>query len=85
MQPLLEQKPWCRIRPAGLFARAFVENGTVAWPGKNDDCDARADYGRWPCLFYQIDDQPVPEMGHEPRDELAFDKRHKPAGASDGH
>ena len=36
MQPLLAQKPWMRIKPADLFAQAFVENGTVAWPGNID-------------------------------------------------
>jgi hypothetical protein len=36
MLPLLDQKPWCRIKAVGLFARAFVENGTVAWPANID-------------------------------------------------
>ncbi|MDD5480157.1 DUF2442 domain-containing protein [Rhodoferax sp.] len=36
MQPLLDQKPWVRIKPAALFERVFVENGTVAWPGNID-------------------------------------------------
>jgi len=36
MLPLLDQKPWIRIKPADLFDRAFVENGTVAWPGNID-------------------------------------------------
>ncbi len=36
MEPYMEQKPWIRIKPAPLFQRAFVENGTVAWPGNVD-------------------------------------------------
>ncbi|MBV5297170.1 MAG: DUF2442 domain-containing protein [Rhodoferax sp.] len=36
MTPLLVQKPWLRIQPSHLFTRAFVENGTVAWPGNID-------------------------------------------------
>lgn len=36
MEPYMEQKPWLRIKPAPLFQRAFVENGTVAWPGNVD-------------------------------------------------
>jgi hypothetical protein len=36
MEPYMEQKPWLRIKPAPLFQRAFVENGTVAWPGNID-------------------------------------------------
>lgn len=36
MMPLLDQRPWLRIKPVPLFSRAFVENGTVAWPGNID-------------------------------------------------
>lgn len=36
MEPYMEQKPWLRIKPAPLFQRAFIENGTVAWPGNID-------------------------------------------------
>ena len=36
MEPYMEQKPWLRIKPAPLFKLAFVENGTVAWPGNID-------------------------------------------------
>lgn len=36
MLPLLDQKPWIRIKPAAIFDRAFIENGTVAWPGNID-------------------------------------------------
>ena len=36
MTPLLAQMPWLRIGPAHLFECAYVENGTVAWPGNID-------------------------------------------------
>lgn len=36
MAPYIEQKPWLRLKPTPLFQRAFVENGTVAWPGNID-------------------------------------------------
>lgn len=36
MLPLLDQTPWSRIKTAALFERAFVDNGTVAWPGNID-------------------------------------------------
>lgn len=36
MTPFLDQKPWIRIRSHHLFQQAFVENGTVAWPGNID-------------------------------------------------
>jgi uncharacterized protein DUF2442 len=36
MAPYMEQKPWLRLKPAPLFQRAFVEHGTVAWPGNID-------------------------------------------------
>ena len=36
MSPYMDQKPWVRIKPAHLFQRAFVEHGTVAWPGNID-------------------------------------------------
>jgi len=38
----------------------------------SDDCDARTDYGCRPGLFSHTDDQPVPEIGHEPRDPLTL-------------
>ena len=36
MEPYIEHKPWLRVKPVTLFQRAFVENGTVAWPGNID-------------------------------------------------
>lgn len=36
MAPYMEQKPWVRLKPEPLFQRAFVEHGTVAWPGNID-------------------------------------------------
>ena len=36
MLPLLDQTPWIRIKSAAMFDRAFIENGTVAWPGNID-------------------------------------------------
>jgi hypothetical protein len=36
MAPYLHEKPWVRIKSESLFQRAFVENGTVAWPGNID-------------------------------------------------
>ena len=36
MAPYMDQKPWVRIKSPAVFQRAFVENGTVAWPGNID-------------------------------------------------
>lgn len=36
MAPYMDQKPWVRLKPLPLFQRAFVEYGTVAWPGNID-------------------------------------------------
>jgi len=36
MTPYFDQKPWVRIKSPSLFQQAFVENGTVAWPGNID-------------------------------------------------
>jgi hypothetical protein len=36
MRPLLQMKPWSRIAPPALFARASVNYGTVVWPGEID-------------------------------------------------
>lgn len=36
MNPLLDLKPWIRIKPKALFDRAYIDNGTVAWPGNID-------------------------------------------------
>jgi hypothetical protein len=32
----IDQKPWVRLKVGNLFQGAFVENGTVAWPGNID-------------------------------------------------
>ena len=32
----LDQKPWDRLSSRRAFECAFVENGTVAWPGNID-------------------------------------------------
>ncbi len=38
-------KPWIRLKSGNAFQRAFVENGTVAWPG-NIDIDPETLYER---------------------------------------
>ncbi len=36
MKTYLDQKPWIRLKSGNMFQGAFVENGTVAWPGNID-------------------------------------------------
>jgi len=36
MSAYIDQKPWCRLKSGNMFQAAFVENGTVAWPGNID-------------------------------------------------
>ncbi len=36
MKTYLDQKPWIRLKSGNVFQGAFVENGTVAWPGNID-------------------------------------------------
>ena len=36
MAPFMDQKPWSRLRQSNAFQGAFVENGSVAWPGRID-------------------------------------------------
>ncbi len=36
MVTYIEQKPWVRLKSGNTFFGAFVENGTVAWPGNID-------------------------------------------------
>jgi len=36
MTAYLDQKPWSRLKSGNAFQSAFVENGTVAWPGNVD-------------------------------------------------
>lgn len=32
----IDQKPWVRLKSGRAFEAAFVENGTVVWPGNID-------------------------------------------------
>jgi len=36
MRMCLDQKPWVRLKKGNDFLGAFVENGTVVWPGDID-------------------------------------------------
>lgn len=36
MANYIDQKPWVRLKSGNVFQGAFVENGTVAWPGNID-------------------------------------------------
>ena len=36
MAAYINQKPWLSIKKDGLFDKAYIENGTVAWPGNID-------------------------------------------------
>ena len=36
MLPYIDQKPWVRLKAGNAFQAAFVENGTVSWPGNVD-------------------------------------------------
>jgi hypothetical protein len=36
MAPYIDQKPWVRLQSHSAFLAAFIENGTVAWPGNID-------------------------------------------------
>jgi len=36
MANYIDQKPWARLKSGNGFHAAFVENGTVAWPGNVD-------------------------------------------------
>ena len=36
MASYMDQKPWVRLKAGHVFLGAFVENGTVAWPGNID-------------------------------------------------
>jgi Protein of unknown function (DUF2442) len=45
MGAYVEQKPWLRLKSGAIFRGAFVENGTVAWPGNIDiDPETLYDY-----------------------------------------
>ena len=45
MANYIDQKPWARLKLGNVFQGAFVENGTVAWPG-NIDIDPETLYER---------------------------------------
>jgi Protein of unknown function (DUF2442) len=45
MSPYMDQKPWAKLKSGNVFQGAFVENGTVAWPG-NIDIDPETLYER---------------------------------------
>lgn len=36
MAPYMDKKPFVQLRGSPLFARAFVDYGTVVWPGNID-------------------------------------------------
>ncbi|HEY5582732.1 MAG TPA: DUF2442 domain-containing protein [Rhodoferax sp.] len=36
MAAYIDQKPWVRLKKGNIFQGAFVENGTVTWPGNID-------------------------------------------------
>jgi hypothetical protein len=36
MLPYIDQKPWAKLKESNTFQGAFIENGTVAWPGNID-------------------------------------------------
>jgi hypothetical protein len=36
MAAYIDQKPWVRLKLGNTFFGAFVENGTVVWPGNID-------------------------------------------------
>ena len=47
MNPFIDQKPWDRLRLQHAFHSAFVDNGTVAWPGNIDiDPETLYEYSR---------------------------------------
>ena len=45
MASYIDQKPWVRLKASNAFQGAFIENGTVAWPG-NIDIDPETLYER---------------------------------------
>ena len=45
MATYIDQKPWSKLKSGNTFQGAFVENGTVAWPG-NVDIDPETLYER---------------------------------------
>ncbi len=45
MKPFIDEKPWVRLKKGDAFLKAYVLNGTVAWPG-NVDIDPETLYER---------------------------------------
>jgi len=45
MATYIDQKPWSKLKLGNAFQGAFVENGTVTWPG-NVDIDPETLYER---------------------------------------
>jgi len=45
MNPFIDEKPWVGLKEGNAFLKAFVLNGTVAWPG-NMDIDPETLYER---------------------------------------
>ena len=45
MKPFIDEKPWFRLKERDAFLKAYVLNGTVAWPG-NLDIDPETLYER---------------------------------------
>lgn len=36
MEPYIDQPPWNRLQQQQIFTQAYVQHGTVAWPGNID-------------------------------------------------
>ncbi len=36
MSAYIDQKPWARLKSGNAFVGAYIENGTVVWPGNID-------------------------------------------------
>ena len=36
MEPYIDQPPWNRLQQQQFFTQAYVQHGTVAWPGNID-------------------------------------------------
>jgi Protein of unknown function (DUF2442) len=36
MSPYMDKKPFVRLKGSPVFAKAYVEHGTVVWPGDID-------------------------------------------------
>jgi hypothetical protein len=45
MKPFIDEKPWARLKEGSTFLKAYVQDGTVAWPG-NLDIDPEILYER---------------------------------------